>query len=140
MRSDFTSNNFTSNVHFHDIVKPRKVFIHTVEVVFVYTTAGEPALVTTLWGMLYADDAGVVSQSPEQLRNIMRVIVVVCAAFSLIVSEAKTETMCIRTKGMPEAAATFSVKGTSTTTPTCSSKSTGEYATHGAAYFDVRAV
>ena len=29
------------------------------------TTAGEPVLATPLWGMLYADDAGVVSQSPE---------------------------------------------------------------------------
>ena len=29
------------------------------------TTAGESVLATPLWGMLYADDAGVVSQSPE---------------------------------------------------------------------------
>ena len=29
------------------------------------STAGEPVLSTPLWGMLYADDAGVVSQSPE---------------------------------------------------------------------------
>ena len=28
-------------------------------------TAGEPVLMTSLWGMLYADDAGVVRQSPE---------------------------------------------------------------------------
>ena len=41
--------------------------------------------------MLYADDAGVVSQSPEQLKKMMGVIVVVCAAFGLTVSEAKTE-------------------------------------------------
>ena len=34
-------------------------------------TTGEPALATSLWGMLYADDAGVVSQSPEQLQRIM---------------------------------------------------------------------
>ena len=32
-------------------------------------TAGEPALATSLWGMLYTDDAGVVSQSPEQLSE-----------------------------------------------------------------------
>ena len=38
-------------------------------------TAGESVLATPLWGMLYADDAGVVS--PEQLRKIMAVIVVV---------------------------------------------------------------
>ena len=60
--------------------------------------------------MLYADDAGVVSQSPEQLRKMMGVIVVVCAAFGLTVSEAKTEIMCLRVKGMPESTATYSVE------------------------------
>ena len=30
-------------------------------------TAGEPALATSLWGMLYADDAVVVSQSLESI-------------------------------------------------------------------------
>ena len=29
------------------------------------TTVGEAVLATPLWGMLYADDAGVVSQSPK---------------------------------------------------------------------------
>ena len=62
--------------------------------------------------MLYADNAGVVSQSPEQLRKMMGVIVVVCAAFGLTVSEAKTETMCLRAKGMPESTVTFSVEAT----------------------------
>ena len=56
-------------------------------------TAGESVLAKPLWGMLYADDAGVVSQSPEQLRKMMGVIVIVCAAFGLAVSEAKTEIM-----------------------------------------------
>ena len=60
--------------------------------------------------MLYADDAGVVSQSPEQLRKMMEVIVVLCAAFGLIVSKSKTEIMCLRAKGMPESTATFSVE------------------------------
>ena len=60
--------------------------------------------------MLYADDAGVVSQSPEQLRKMIGVIVVVCAAFGLTVSEAKTEIMCLRAKGMPESIAIFSVE------------------------------
>ena len=32
-------------------------------------TAGESVLAMPLWGILYADDAGVVSQSPEHLRN-----------------------------------------------------------------------
>ena len=62
-------------------------------------TVGEPALKTPLWGMLYADGAGVVSHSPEQLRKMMEVVVVVCAAFGLTVSEAKTEIMCLRAKG-----------------------------------------
>ena len=37
----------------------------------------------TLWGMLYADDAGIVSRSPERLEKMMTVIVTVCAAFGL---------------------------------------------------------
>ena len=73
-------------------------------------TVGESVLATPLWGMLYADDAGVVSQSPEQLRKMMGVIVVLCAAFGLIVSKAKTEIMCLRAKGMPESTAIFSVE------------------------------
>ena len=40
----------------------------------------------------------------------MGVIVVVCAAFGLTVSEAKTEIMCLRAKGMPESTAIFSVE------------------------------
>ena len=39
-------------------------------------------------------------------------IVVVCAAFGLTVSEAKTEIMCLRAKGMPEFTATFRVEAT----------------------------
>ena len=73
-------------------------------------TAGESALATPLWGMLHADDAGVVSQSPEQLRKMMGTIVVVCVAFGLTVSEAKTEIVCLRANGMPESTATFSVE------------------------------
>ena len=60
--------------------------------------------------MLYADDAGVVSRSPEQPGKMMGVIVVVCAAFGLTVSEAKTEIMCLRARGMPESTATFIVE------------------------------
>ena len=60
-------------------------------------------------GHAYADDAGVVSYSPEQLRKMMGVIVVVCAAFGLTVSEAKTEIMYLRAKGMPESTVTLSV-------------------------------
>ena len=34
-------------------------------------TAGESVLATPLWGMIYADDTGLVSQSPEQLKEAM---------------------------------------------------------------------
>ena len=61
--------------------------------------------------MLYADHAEAVSQSPEQLKHMVDVIiVVVCAAFDLTVSEAKTRFMCLRRKGMPETTAIFSVE------------------------------
>ena len=73
-------------------------------------TAGEPVLATLSWCMLYADDAGVVSQSLEQLRKMMGVIVIVCVAFGLTVSEVNTEIMILRTKGIPESTSTFSVK------------------------------
>ena len=111
--------------------------------------------------MLYADPAGVVSKSAEQLRKIMGVIVVVCAAFGLLpYRRSKTEIVCLRTKGMPEAAvvlneeipestAMLSVEAAGqmynqtnefasltrnvTITPTFPSRSTGAYATLGAA-------
>ena len=60
--------------------------------------------------MLYDDWAWVVSQSPEQLREMIGAIVAVCAAFSLTVSEAKTEIVCLRAKGIPEYTVIFSVK------------------------------
>ena len=71
---------------------------------------GESVLATPLWGMFYADDAGVVPQSPELLRKMMGVIVVACAALGLTVPEAKTEIMCLRAKGIPESTTTFSVE------------------------------
>ena len=40
----------------------------------------------------------------------MGVIVVVCAAFGLTVSKAKTKVMRLRAKGMPEPTVTFSVE------------------------------
>ena len=60
--------------------------------------------------MLYADDTGVVSRPTEKLRKMMGVIVVVYAAFGLTVSEAKTEIVCLRAKGMSESTAIFSVE------------------------------
>ena len=49
-----------------------------------------------VWGMLYADDAAVVSRSPEGLARMMSVVVQVCGAFGLMVSEKKTETLLMR--------------------------------------------
>ena len=46
-----------------------------------------------VWGMLYADDARVVSTSPRGLTRIMDVIVVACQEFGLTVSQKKTEAM-----------------------------------------------
>ena len=46
-----------------------------------------------VWGMLYADDAGVVSTSPRELTRMMGVIVVTCQEFGLTVSGKKTEAM-----------------------------------------------
>ena len=49
-----------------------------------------------VWGMLYADDAYIVSRSPQGLVKMMEVIVEVCQAFALTVSAKKTETsMCM---------------------------------------------
>ena len=55
--------------------------------------------VQRLWGMLYADDAGIVSRSSEGLERMMTVIATACSSFGLTVSEAKTEIMFLETKG-----------------------------------------
>ena len=47
----------------------------------------------SVWGMLYPDDACIVSRSPQGLAKIMEVIVEVYRAFALTVSAKKTETM-----------------------------------------------
>ena len=49
-----------------------------------------------VWGMLYADDAGIVSRSPAGLTRMMTVIMEVFSAFGLTVSEKKTETLLMR--------------------------------------------
>ena len=48
-----------------------------------------------VWGILHADDACIISRSPQGLAKIMEVIVEVCRAFALTVSAKKTETMCM---------------------------------------------
>ena len=45
-----------------------------------------------VWGMLYADDACIVSRSPQGLAKMMEVIVEICRGFALTVSVKKTET------------------------------------------------
>ena len=40
----------------------------------------------------------------------MEMIVIVCVAFGLTLSEIKIEIICLRTKGMPEVTAIFSVE------------------------------
>ena len=50
----------------------------------------------SVWGILYADDAGIVSRSPAGLANMMTVIVEVFGAFGLTVSEKKTESLLMQ--------------------------------------------
>ena len=47
--------------------------------------------------MLYAEDAGIASESAEGLAKIMTIILTVFKAAGLTVSEKKTETMLLRT-------------------------------------------
>ena len=56
---------------------------------------------SAVWGMLYADDAGIASKSAEGLAKMMTVIVTVFEAAGLTVSEKKTETMLLRTPDQP---------------------------------------
>ena len=48
-----------------------------------------------VWGMLYAEDACVVSRSPQGIERMMATLVFVFSAFGLTVSEYKTETMSL---------------------------------------------
>lgn len=52
-------------------------------------------------GVLYADDAGVVSNSSEGLAKMMTVIVTLFEAAGLAVSGKKTEVMLLQTRGLP---------------------------------------
>ena len=98
--------------------------------------------------MLYADDAGVVSQSLEQLGKRIGMIVVACAAIGFPVSEAKIKIAYLRKKRMPGSIVIFSVEEAGQVynqtnefvylggdfNQTCLSRSIGAYAMmHGAA-------
>ena len=52
-----------------------------------------------LWGVLYADNAGIVSRSQEGVESMVTVILTACSAFGLTVFDVKTELTCLQTKG-----------------------------------------
>ena len=60
-----------------------------------------------VWGMLYADDAGVVSRSPQGLERMIATLVDVFGAFDLTVFEKKTETMSLPLPHVPATPTTF---------------------------------
>eukprot|EP00904_Undaria_pinnatifida_P005032 jgi/Undpi1/1659/HiC_scaffold_11.g05049.m1 len=60
--------------------------------------------------MLYADDAAIVSRSSEGLERMMTVIVTACSSFGLTFSEARTEIMCLQTKGGGKVSFTINVQ------------------------------
>ena len=61
--------------------------------------------------MLYADDAGIVSRSSEELERMMTVIMTACSAFGLTVSEPKTEIMCLQPQGGGKVSCTTNAVG-----------------------------
>ncbi|CAB1098869.1 unnamed protein product [Ectocarpus sp. CCAP 1310/34] len=78
-------------------------------------SAGKKTTVVTdaeaLWAMLDADDAAIVSRSPESLEKMMSVVVRMAGLFGLIVSEPKTDIMCMLPKGIEERPFTVSAAG-----------------------------
>ena len=67
-----------------------------------------------VWGMLDADDACIVSRSPQGLAKMMEVIEEVCRAFALTVSAKKTETMCMPPPRTPRTMVRIEAAGQST--------------------------
>ena len=64
-----------------------------------------------IWGMLYADDACIVSRSQGGLGRMMAVFVEVFGTFGLTISESKTETMCMPIPRAPATKIVFNVTG-----------------------------
>ena len=64
-----------------------------------------------IWGMLYADDACIVSRSPRELGQMMAVFVEVFGIFGLTISESKTETMCMPIPRAPATKIVFNTTG-----------------------------
>ena len=87
------------NVVLHRFRKEPAILAELVHLKEPSTSMGpEPAMDyvrRAVWGMLYADDACIVSRSPQGLAKMIEVIVELCRAFALTVSAKKTETMCM---------------------------------------------
>ena len=64
-----------------------------------------------IWGMLYADDACIVSRSPCGLGRMMAVFVEVFGTFGLTILESKTNTMCIPISRAPVTKIVFNATG-----------------------------
>ena len=64
-----------------------------------------------IWGMLYADGACIVSRSTRGLGRMIAVFVEVFGAFGLIISESKTETMCMSIPRAPATMIVFNATG-----------------------------
>ena len=64
-----------------------------------------------IWGMLYADDACIVSRSPRRLGRMMAVFVKVFGTFGLTISESKTETMDMPILRAPRTKIVFNATG-----------------------------
>ena len=64
-----------------------------------------------IWGMLYADDAYIVSRSPRGLGRMMAVFVEVFGTFSLTISESKAETMRMPIPRAPATKIVFNATG-----------------------------
>ena len=64
-----------------------------------------------IWGMLYTDDACIVSRSPCGLGRMMAVFVEVFDAFGLTISDSKTETMCMPIPRAPATKIVFNATG-----------------------------
>ena len=73
--------------------------VHLEESVAVGNEVPMACVLRTVWGMLCADDARIVSGSAEELAKMMTVIVTVFETAGLTVAKRKTETMLLRTPG-----------------------------------------
>ena len=64
-----------------------------------------------IWGMLYADDACIVSRSPRGLGRMMAVFVEIFGTFGLTISGSKTEAMCMPIPRAPATKIVFNATG-----------------------------